>query len=97
LDEGTSNYHPDPMHIVIPDDYPPTYVSPEQEDLERLAQHGRVTLTPRARPIGRSCSTASAILYPSPFPAADGGNAITVSDHQRCDRPRLNDRLARGA
>jgi len=32
------------MHIVIPDDYPPTYASPEQEDLERLAQHGRVTL-----------------------------------------------------
>jgi hypothetical protein len=44
LTEGTSNYHPDPIHIVIPDDYPPTYASPEQEDLERLAQHGRVTL-----------------------------------------------------
>ena len=40
-------------------------------------------------------STASAILQPLRFPAADGGNAITVPDHQRCDRPRLNDRLAR--
>ncbi len=44
MTEGTSNYDPDPMHIVIPDDYPPTYASPEQENLERLAQHGRVTL-----------------------------------------------------
>ena len=32
------------MHIVIPDDFPPTYASLEQEDLKRLAQHGRVTL-----------------------------------------------------
>jgi hypothetical protein len=31
------------MHIIIPDEYPPTYASPEQEHLERLAQHGRVT------------------------------------------------------
>jgi hypothetical protein len=41
-------------------------------------------------------SMSSAILWPLRFPAADGGNAITVPDHQRCDRPRLNDRLARG-
>jgi hypothetical protein len=41
-------------------------------------------------------SMSSAILWPLRFPAADGGNAITVPDHQRCNRPRLNDRLARG-
>jgi hypothetical protein len=40
-------------------------------------------------------STASAILWPSRFRAADGGSAITVSGHQCRDRPRLNDRLAR--
>jgi hypothetical protein len=31
------------------------------------------------------------------FPAADGGNAITELDHQHCDRPGLDDRLAREA
>src|ERR1700732_118887 len=32
------------MHIVIPDDSPPTYVSLEQADLRRLAPYGTVTL-----------------------------------------------------
>jgi phosphoglycerate dehydrogenase-like enzyme len=32
------------MEIVIPDDYPPTYGSVEQEDLRRLAAHGQVRL-----------------------------------------------------
>ena len=38
------------MHIVIPDDYPPTYASLEQVDLQRLAPYGSVQLhTTRAR------------------------------------------------
>lgn len=32
------------MHIVIPDDYPPTYASLEQVDLQRLAPYGTVQL-----------------------------------------------------
>ena len=32
------------MHIVIPDDYPPTYASLEQVDLQRLAPYGAVKL-----------------------------------------------------
>jgi phosphoglycerate dehydrogenase-like enzyme len=32
------------MHIVIPDDFPPTYGSLEQTDLQRLAPHGTVAL-----------------------------------------------------
>jgi D-3-phosphoglycerate dehydrogenase len=32
------------MHIVIPDDSPPTYVSLDQADLRRLAAHGTVSL-----------------------------------------------------
>jgi len=32
------------MHIVIPDDYPPTYAGLDQADLVRLAPHGEVTL-----------------------------------------------------
>ena len=32
------------MHIVIPDDYPPTYASLEQVDLQRLASYGTVKL-----------------------------------------------------
>ena len=32
------------MHIVIPDDYPPTYASLEQVDLRRLATYGTVEL-----------------------------------------------------
>ncbi len=32
------------MHIVIPDDYPPTYASLEQVDLQRLASYGTVEL-----------------------------------------------------
>ena len=30
--------------IVIPDDFPPTYASPDHPDLRRLAAHGSVTL-----------------------------------------------------
>jgi phosphoglycerate dehydrogenase-like enzyme len=33
-----------PMEIVIPDDYPPTYASLEQEDLRRLVPYGDVKL-----------------------------------------------------
>jgi len=32
------------MNIVIPDDFPPTYASPDQADLRRLAPYGTVTL-----------------------------------------------------
>ncbi len=32
------------MHIVIPDDYPPTYASLEQVDLRRLVPYGTVQL-----------------------------------------------------
>jgi len=32
------------VHIVIPDDYPPTYASLEQVDLQRLASYGTVEL-----------------------------------------------------
>src|SRR5690348_5617475 len=32
------------MHIVIPDDYPPTYASLDQPDLKRLADRGSITL-----------------------------------------------------
>ena len=32
------------MHIVIPDDYPPTYASLDQVDLKRLAAYGTVEL-----------------------------------------------------
>ena len=33
------------VRIVVPDDYPPAYGSPEQEDLRRLAPYGDVTVS----------------------------------------------------
>jgi D-3-phosphoglycerate dehydrogenase len=33
-----------PAHIVIPDDYPPTYARPDQVDLARLAAYGTLSL-----------------------------------------------------
>src|SRR5207237_53225 len=32
------------MHTVIPDDYPPTYATPDQVDLQRLAPYGTLEL-----------------------------------------------------